>query len=74
MSDASNAWYQMPFLEMQNSKKIPKAIYYSPWFFQKMAPKPYQIFITLSDTYIDVLMLCRKFELFLTNNFRLLKI
>ena len=24
---------------------------YSPWFFQKMAPKSPQIFITFSDTY-----------------------
>ena len=42
-------------------------------FFQKMAPKSPPIFITFSVTYrIDVLMLCRKFELIPTKIFQVM--
>ena len=32
-------------------QNLKKSLYYSPWFFQKMAPKSPQIFIKFCDTY-----------------------
>ena len=54
--------------------QIPKAIVHG--FFQKMAPKSPKIFITFSyiHMYIDVNMLCSKFELILTSIFRVMAI
>ena len=36
---------------LRNSQFLKNTLYYSPWFFQQMAPKSPPIFITFPDTY-----------------------
>ena len=58
---------------LKNEPIFEKSMDYSPWFFQKMAQKSPQ-FLLHFLMHIDLLMLCRKFELILTNNFQVMSI
>ena len=56
------------------SQFLKNALYYSPWFFPKIGSKNAKKKLSYFLIHIDVLMLCRKFELIPTSIFQVMAI